>query len=96
MGRYSNKKKITWLFRKKRTLGNISIEQSSREVANAWPDKSTPKWIEVTHFSEGWRPVGKPSGMPGHSIQTTCTSPAVFTSPLNSSSGNLRRSNVQI
>ena len=44
----------TWLFRKKRVLGNFSIEQSFREVANAWPEKSTPKWIEAPHFSEGW------------------------------------------
>lgn len=47
--------RITWLFRKKRALGNFSIEQSFREVANAWPEKSTPRWIEATHFSEGWR-----------------------------------------
>ena len=46
---------ITWLFRKKRALGNFSIEQSFREVANAWPEKSVPKWIEATHFSEGWQ-----------------------------------------
>lgn len=49
-----DKQHITWLFRKKRALGNFSIEQSFREVANAWPDKSTPKWIEATHYSEGW------------------------------------------
>ena len=45
---------ITWLFRKKRALGNFSIEQSFREVANAWPEFLKPTWIEATHFSEGW------------------------------------------
>tara|TARA_B100000768_G_scaffold45037_1_gene43838 strand:- start:1703 stop:2725 length:1023 start_codon:yes stop_codon:yes gene_type:complete len=45
----------TWLFRKKRALGNYSIEQSFREVANAWPEETKPNWIEATHFSEGWR-----------------------------------------
>jgi len=45
---------ITWLFRKKRALGNFSIEQSFQEVANAWPQESKPRWIEATHFSEGW------------------------------------------
>lgn len=49
-----NNKKITWLFRKKRALGNFSIEQSFREVANAWPEEPMPKWIEAPHFSEGW------------------------------------------
>ena len=46
--------RMTWLFRKKRTLGNFSIEASFQEVANAWPQESKPKWIEATHFSEGW------------------------------------------
>jgi len=50
-----DKQRTTWLFRKKRDLGNFSIEQSFREVANAWPEKPTPKLIEATHFSEGWR-----------------------------------------
>ena len=45
---------ITWLFRKKRALGNFSIEQSFQEVANAWPESSKPIWIEATQFSEGW------------------------------------------
>ena len=45
---------ITWLFRKKRALGNFSIEQSFQEVANAWPQESKPRWIEASHFSEGW------------------------------------------
>ena len=44
----------TWLFRKKRTLGNFSIEQSFQEVANAWPQESKPEWIESSRFSEGW------------------------------------------
>ena len=46
--------RMTWLFRKKRALGNFSIEASFQEVANAWPQESKPKWIEATHFSEGW------------------------------------------
>ena len=46
--------RITWLFRKKRTLGNFSIEASFQEVANAWPQESKPRWIEASHFSEGW------------------------------------------
>jgi len=45
---------ITWLLRKKRPLGNFSIEQSFQEVANAWPESPKPIWIEATHFSEGW------------------------------------------
>ncbi|MDB4693843.1 glycosyltransferase family 4 protein [Flavobacteriales bacterium] len=45
---------IDWLFRKKRTLGNFSIEQSFREVSKAWPKLPTPAWTEATHFSEGW------------------------------------------
>ena len=46
---------ITWLFRKKRALGNFSIEQSFQEVANAWPKSHrNQQWIEATHFSEGW------------------------------------------
>ena len=47
-------KKITWLFRKRRSLGNFSIEQSFQEVAKSWPESSKPIWIEATHFSEGW------------------------------------------
>ena len=45
---------ITWLFRKKRTLGNFSIEQSYLEVANAWSEGAKPVWVEATQFSEGW------------------------------------------
>jgi glycosyltransferase involved in cell wall biosynthesis len=44
----------TWLFRKKRALGNFSIEQSFEAVAKAWPAEHPPKCIEATHFSEGW------------------------------------------
>ena len=47
-------KKITWLSRKKRALGNFSIEQSFQEVANAWPESPKPIWSEATQFSEGW------------------------------------------
>jgi glycosyltransferase involved in cell wall biosynthesis len=45
----------TWLFRKKRVLGNFSIEQSFKAIAKSWPNEGQPKWIEATHFSEGWR-----------------------------------------
>ncbi len=45
---------ITWLFRKKRALGNFSIEQSFQEVVNVWPEETKPVWIEASHFSEGW------------------------------------------
>ena len=47
-------KKITWLFRKRRSLGNFSIEQSFQEVANVWPEETKPVWIEASQFSEGW------------------------------------------
>ena len=47
-------KKITWLFRKRRSLGNFSIEQSFQEVVNVWPEETKPVWIEATQFSEGW------------------------------------------
>ena len=46
--------RITWLFRKKRALGNFSIEQSFQEVAEAWPESPKPTWTEATRFSEGW------------------------------------------
>ena len=45
---------ITWLFRKKRALGNFSIEQSFQEVANVWPEETKPVWTEATQFSQGW------------------------------------------
>ena len=48
-------KTITWLFRKKRDLGNFSIENSFSEVLKIWPKKSVPQWTEVGHFSEGFR-----------------------------------------
>ena len=45
---------ITWLFRKKRDLGNFSIEQSFAEVKAAWPDaEKLPDCHEVSKFSEG-------------------------------------------
>lgn len=44
----------TWLFRKKRDIGNFSIEQSFLEVSEVWPDSAIPLRIEATHFSEGW------------------------------------------
>ena len=50
----NNSESITWLFRKKRALGNFSIEQSFQEVAKAWPQSPKPIWIEATQFSEGW------------------------------------------
>jgi len=46
--------RISWLFRKKRALGNFSIELSFRAVANVWPEANNPAWIAATHFSEGW------------------------------------------
>jgi glycosyltransferase involved in cell wall biosynthesis len=45
---------ITWLFRKKRALGNFSIEQSFQEVAKAWSEETKPVWTEATQFSQGW------------------------------------------
>ena len=51
---YQDNKKITWLFRKRRSLGNFSIEQSFQEVAKVYPKETKPAWIEATHFSEGW------------------------------------------
>ena len=43
-----------WFFRKKRALGNFSIEHSFREIRNAWPESPKPLWIQATQFSEGW------------------------------------------
>ena len=43
----------SWLFRRKRALGNFSIENSFAEVQRAWGDGSKPKWVEVSHYSEG-------------------------------------------
>ena len=47
-------KQITWFFRKKRSLGNFSIENSFSEMHAVWPqDSLKPKWLEANHFSEG-------------------------------------------
>ena len=44
---------ITWLSRKKRALGNFSVENSFSEVIRAWTSENKPKWVEASHFSEG-------------------------------------------
>jgi len=45
---------ITWLFRKKRDLGNFSIEQSFAEVRAVWPgSEKLPDRQEVSSFSQG-------------------------------------------
>lgn len=45
---------VTWFFRKKRPLGNFSIENSFAEVIRAWPHNANkPQWIEATDYSEG-------------------------------------------
>lgn len=45
---------VTWLFRKKRILGNFSIENSFTEVLRAWPNVEKPQWIEANDYSEGF------------------------------------------
>ncbi len=45
---------VSWLFRRKRTLGNFSIENSFTEIDRAWGNENKPKWVEVSHFSEGF------------------------------------------
>ena len=47
--------KVVWLFRKKRALGNFSIENSFKEVLEAWPNDEKPHWHELGTFSEGIR-----------------------------------------
>ena len=44
---------IQFLFRRKRALGNFSIENSFAEVHRAWGHGNKPKWVEVSQFSEG-------------------------------------------
>ena len=44
---------VSWLFRRKRELGNFSIENSFTEVIRAWTSENKPQWVEVSHFSEG-------------------------------------------
>ena len=46
---------VVWLFRKKRELGNFSIENSFAEMKRSWPETSQiPSWQELSHYSEGW------------------------------------------
>lgn len=45
---------VIWLFRRKRALGNFSIENSFAEVQRAWADGNKPKWIEASDYSEGF------------------------------------------
>jgi glycosyltransferase involved in cell wall biosynthesis len=45
--------KIIWLFRKRRTLGNFSIENSFRELRLNWKESRRPDWKESSFFSEG-------------------------------------------
>ncbi len=45
---------VIWLFRKKRALGNFSIENSFAEVIGAWTGGKKPHWVEAAHFSEGF------------------------------------------
>ena len=45
---------ITWLFRKKRPLGNFSIENSFTEVRSAWKSDGIPISREASHYSEGF------------------------------------------
>ena len=45
---------LSWLFRRKRELGNFSIENSFAEIARAWAGEEKPTWIEVSQFSEGF------------------------------------------
>jgi glycosyltransferase involved in cell wall biosynthesis len=50
----AHNKQITWFFRRKRSLGNFSIENSFSEMHAVWPqDAPKPKWLEANHFSEG-------------------------------------------
>ena len=45
---------IIWLFRKQRSLGNFSIEQSFAEVRAVWPaHRKLPDRQEVSSFSQG-------------------------------------------
>ena len=45
--------RYTWLFRRKRPVGNFSIENSFAEVWNAWKEKDALSKVEVNHFSMG-------------------------------------------
>ena len=45
---------VIWLFRRKRELGNFSIENSFAEVTREWVGGNKPKWVEAAHFSEGF------------------------------------------
>jgi glycosyltransferase involved in cell wall biosynthesis len=46
--------RIEWLFRKKRALGNFSIENSFTEVHSAWKKPRAPTLHEVSNYSEGF------------------------------------------
>lgn len=45
--------KIIWLFRKRRALGNFSIENSFQELHSNWRKSNRPDWNEASFFSEG-------------------------------------------
>lgn len=45
---------VLWLFRRKRSLGNFSLENSFAEVHSAWGNEKKAQWVEVSHFSEGF------------------------------------------
>ena len=44
---------VSWLFRKKRALGNFSIENSFGEVLRAWTGGNKPQRVEANHLSDG-------------------------------------------
>ena len=52
---YSSKenRRVLWLFRKKRPLGNYSIENSFAEMHAEWKGISNPTFKEISTFSEG-------------------------------------------
>lgn len=43
-----------WLFRKKRALGNFSIENSFEAMHRAWPANYKPQALEADNYSEGF------------------------------------------
>lgn len=45
---------IIWLFRKKRALGNFSIENSFAEVLKSWGGSTNPTWLEAASYSNGF------------------------------------------
>jgi glycosyltransferase involved in cell wall biosynthesis len=44
---------VSWLFRRKRALGNFSIENSFAEIARSWAGAKKPNWMGASHYSEG-------------------------------------------